>query len=124
MARKTTEIVTLSLRIREELRKRVAREAKRAKHSMNAEIIQRLEQSFEQGDIIKTIKEAADDLKTQAVRAGFIAGFNSDRDKPLLESFKDDARRSGLFKDDAQALKAFKDAGFDPDKSHGEEDKS
>ena len=57
MARKITEIVTLSLRIREELRKRVEREAKRADRSMNAEIVHRLEQSFEHQDIIKAIKE-------------------------------------------------------------------
>jgi hypothetical protein len=57
MARKNTEIVTLSLRIREELRKRVEREAKRADRSMNAEIAHRLEQSFEHQDIITAIKE-------------------------------------------------------------------
>jgi Arc-like DNA binding domain len=68
MARKTTEIVSLSLRIREELRKRLEREAKRADRSMNAEIVHRLEQSFQQEDIIKTIKEVIGDLKKAALR--------------------------------------------------------
>ena len=49
MARKTTEPVTLSLRIREELRKRVEREAKRADRSMNAEIIQGLSNRSSRG---------------------------------------------------------------------------
>jgi hypothetical protein len=79
MARKTTEIVTLSLRIREELRKRVEREAKRADRSMNAEIIYRLEQSFEQGDIIEAIKEA---VGSPAFLAGLRDGLALNLDKP------------------------------------------
>jgi len=47
MARKPTDIVSLSLRIREGLRRRLAREAKNRNQSLNAEIADRLDQSFQ-----------------------------------------------------------------------------
>src|SRR5262249_44686744 len=47
MARKPTDIVSLSLRIREGLRRRLAREAKNRNESLNAEIVERLDQSFQ-----------------------------------------------------------------------------
>ena len=123
MVRKSQELRPVMTRIPEGLRSKLAREGKKNGRSMNAEIVYRLEQSFEQEDILKTIKEAADDLKTEAAQAGFLAGLNSDRDAPPLESFKNDARRSGLFKDDAQIAVAFKRAfrelGIDPDKKEG-----
>jgi hypothetical protein len=46
MAKKSTEIVPTMLRIREDLRKRLEREAKKRDHSLNAEMVERLEQSF------------------------------------------------------------------------------
>jgi hypothetical protein len=46
MAKKSTEIVPTMLRIREDLRKRLEREAKKKDHSLNAEMVDRLEQSF------------------------------------------------------------------------------
>jgi hypothetical protein len=46
MAKKSTEIVPTMLRIREDLRKRLEREAKKKDHSLNAEMVERLEQSF------------------------------------------------------------------------------
>jgi hypothetical protein len=120
-------IVQVKFRLRKDILRQLERSAKACDRSVNAEIAHRLEQSFEQEDIITTIKEAADNLKNEAARAGFIAGFNSDRDAPLLESFKADARRSGLFKDDAQIVAAFKrefkELGIDPNKPKGEEDK-
>jgi predicted transcriptional regulator len=64
MARKPTAIVTLSLRIREELRRRVEQSAKAHQHSMNAEIIERLEASFHHQD------QAADRAAVAAAAAG------------------------------------------------------
>src|SRR6266700_5718741 len=46
MAKKSTAIVPTMLRIREDLRKRLEREAKKKDHSLNAEMVERLEQSF------------------------------------------------------------------------------
>jgi hypothetical protein len=46
VAKKSTEIVPTMLRIREDLRKRLEREAKKRDHSLNAEMAERLEQSF------------------------------------------------------------------------------
>ena len=46
MAKKSTAIVPTMLRMREDLRKRLEREAKKKDHSLNAEMVQRLEQSF------------------------------------------------------------------------------
>jgi hypothetical protein len=46
MAKKSTAIVPTMLRIREDLRKRLEREAKKKDHSLNAEMASRLEQSF------------------------------------------------------------------------------
>jgi hypothetical protein len=46
MAKKATAIVPTMLRMREELRKRLEREAKRNARSLNSEMVGRLEQSF------------------------------------------------------------------------------
>jgi hypothetical protein len=46
MAKKSTAIVPTMLRMREDLRKRLDREAKKREHSLNAEMVERLEQSF------------------------------------------------------------------------------
>ena len=46
MAKKSTAIVPTMLRIREDLRKRLEREAKKRDHSLNAEMVERLEKSF------------------------------------------------------------------------------
>jgi hypothetical protein len=46
MAKKATAIVPTMLRMREDLRQRLEREAKKKDHSLNAEMVQRLEQSF------------------------------------------------------------------------------
>ena len=46
MTKRPTDIVPTMLRIREELRKRIEREAKKRDHSLNAEMVDRLERSF------------------------------------------------------------------------------
>ena len=113
--RKSQELRPVMTRIPEGLRSKLAREGKKNGRSMNAEIVYRLEQSFEQGDIIEAVREE--------ISSGFAAGF---RDAPQPATFKDDARRAG-FKVDARMVAAFKhalrDAGIDPDKTE-EEDKS
>ena len=55
MTKKPTEIVPTMLRIREDLRKRLEREAKKRDHSLNAEMVERLEASF-----VKDAKELRD----------------------------------------------------------------
>jgi len=50
MARKTTDTVQLKLRFSEALRRRLEREARRQEHSLNGEIINRLEQSFRKSE--------------------------------------------------------------------------
>ena len=55
MARKLTDTVKLQVRLSERLRRRLERAAERNECSMNAEIIKRLERSFEQVDEIEKI---------------------------------------------------------------------
>ena len=55
MARKRTDTIKLQLRLSERLRRRIERAAAALECSMNAEIIKRLEQSFEQVDKIEEI---------------------------------------------------------------------
>ena len=50
MSRKPSETVQLKLRFPEKLRQRIESAAARNKHSMNAEIVHRLEQSFQKDD--------------------------------------------------------------------------
>jgi hypothetical protein len=57
MARKPTETIALSLRVREELRRRLEREAKKQNHSLNAEIVHRLQRSLERDQGIE-VEEA------------------------------------------------------------------
>ena len=61
--RRKTEIVQVNLRLREELRCRLAKEAERYGRSFNAELVHRLEQSF-----------VAEEL-TDTVLKGIAAGF-------------------------------------------------
>src|SRR5262249_21055487 len=50
MARKLSDTVQLKLRFSEALRRRLEREARRQEHSLNGEIINRLEQSFQKSE--------------------------------------------------------------------------
>jgi arylsulfatase A-like enzyme len=58
MARKPTDGVQLKLRFSEALRRRLEREAKRQERSMNAEIIHRIEQSFQKEDSMEQARRA------------------------------------------------------------------
>jgi Arc-like DNA binding domain len=62
VTRKPTDLVQLKLRFDERLRRRIERAAERHECSMNAEIIKRLEQSFEQIDEIEKIFGGADEF--------------------------------------------------------------
>jgi hypothetical protein len=108
MARKTTEIVTLSLRIREELRKRIEREAKRADRSMNAEIVHRLELSFQQGDMLAWLEDWASDQIAKRLPS-------SEEQTSLAEL--------GFTREERLARAAQRRAGIDPDKPKGEDSK-
>jgi hypothetical protein len=74
MAKKSTAIVPTMLRMREDLRKRLEREAKKKDHSLNAEMVQRLEQSFVDDEqnkrevaIIRMMMES-DDISVELMR--------------------------------------------------------
>jgi HicB family len=69
MARKATDIVPIMLRIREDLRRRLEREATRHKVSLNREMQMRLEDSFEI-DARRSNESVAADLETNALRLG------------------------------------------------------
>jgi hypothetical protein len=78
VARKPTDEVQLKLRFDERLRRRIAKEAERNDRSMNAEIIHRLEQSFQQEDrrgerqemVAEIVKEAIARLQAEDQRKG------------------------------------------------------
>jgi Arc-like DNA binding domain len=64
MTRKPTEIVHLKLRFEEKLRRRLERAAESKGHSMNTEIIERLEHSFQAKSIEDVVKAAmAEEIK-------------------------------------------------------------
>jgi plasmid stability protein len=66
MARKQADMVGLHLRFSEGLRRRLEREAARHDRSMNAEIIDRLEQSFHVPDqATATAKKVIEMMKTE-----------------------------------------------------------
>jgi hypothetical protein len=86
--RKPTDSAQLKLRLREELRKRLEREAKKADHSLNTEMVRRLEQSFEHADL-KSLQQALDGLLARQARQGRVfAGWieNELRAKGLSEA--------------------------------------
>jgi hypothetical protein len=64
MARKSTETVALTLRIREELRRKLERAAERNDVSLNNEMASRLEQSF-QKEVEADLAAQIQDLRTE-----------------------------------------------------------
>jgi hypothetical protein len=67
---KEAEILQVNLRLRQDMRRRIMRAAKKAKRSFNAEIVARLERSFD--------REHADDLleRAKANRLNMIELYN------------------------------------------------
>jgi hypothetical protein len=74
-------IVQVKFRLRKDILRQLERSAKACDRSVNAEIAHRLEQSFQQEDTTKTIKEAAQAGAAAAIKDARWF-FNSDRDKP------------------------------------------
>jgi len=72
MVRKSQELRPVMTRIPEGLRRRLEREAEQNRRSMNAEIIKRLERSFEQVDKIEEIFGGADKFALFQMLAGAI----------------------------------------------------
>ena len=67
MARKPSDTVQLKLRFPEKLRLRIEAAAARNEHSMNAEIVQRLEQSFAKEDQAGLMQRVATAAATATV---------------------------------------------------------
>jgi hypothetical protein len=67
MIRKQSETVQLKLRFPEKLRKRIESAADKNQHSMNAEIVHRLEQSFQKEDQTALQSELAEAAATSAI---------------------------------------------------------
>jgi chromosome segregation ATPase len=64
MKRKKTDTVQLSkIRMREELRQKLARDAERNAKTLNGEIVDRLENSYEADERVKALREQANDLR-------------------------------------------------------------
>jgi hypothetical protein len=68
MARTDLEIVQLKLRFSEKLRARIEKAAGRHDRSMNAEIVHRLEKSFENEDQASLMEKTARDIASAIVR--------------------------------------------------------
>ncbi len=68
LAEKPGDIVQPNLQIREELRQRLEREARKNQLSLNKEMIRRLEASFE-ADAMKSIEQIAAELQKSWSRA-------------------------------------------------------
>ena len=66
MRRKPSETVQLKLRFPERLRVRIEAEAKKNDRSMNAEIVHRLEQSFQRDDSVALVKTVASEAAQAA----------------------------------------------------------
>ncbi len=66
--RKKTDVVTLHLRLREELRAQLAREADKKKTSINAEIVRRLEDSFRGDDLVETVRSTIQTTFNETIR--------------------------------------------------------
>jgi hypothetical protein len=62
LRRKRTDIVQPRLRLREDLRRKLEREAARKKHSLNAEMVHRLEMSFTT-DLVERLTEGITELE-------------------------------------------------------------
>jgi len=67
MSRKPSETVQLKLRFPEKLRQRIESAAARNERSMNAEIVRRLEQSFQKEDLLANQATLAEAAATTAV---------------------------------------------------------
>jgi hypothetical protein len=90
-ARKATELVPTMLRIRESLRKKLERSAKSNDVSINQEISDRLEVSFNRDDILTEIRASLGDLK-RAMKEMQEQQFEKFRQQ-MLEEMRADAEQ-------------------------------
>jgi hypothetical protein len=85
VARKKTDVVQLSkIRMREELRRKLARDAARKGSTLNGEIVDRLEKSYQVDDRVELVKQFAHGLVPNFADPG-----NSffGRERPLMDSW-------------------------------------
>ena len=77
--RRKTEIVQVNLRLREDLRRRLAKEAEKSGYSFNQELVRRLEQSFSPTvDELLVLAEAVlKGIRAEAEKEGAITGASS-----------------------------------------------
>jgi hypothetical protein len=104
MARKPTDEVQLKLRFEERLRRRLERAAESNNRSMNAEIIHRLEESFQRVDTAKLIQETATATAVRVHEMHFGPGEPStptDTDETVMAVGS--LRTAGLRRDRAKA---------------------
>jgi hypothetical protein len=82
VSRKPTEVVQVNLRIKESLRRRLERAAMASGSSLNAEMIERLEKSFQNEDLrpkLDNLTEIIHAITAKHAREGrVLAGFISD----------------------------------------------
>jgi len=87
VARRPTDIVHLKLRLPEHLRRRIEAAAVKGKTSMNSEIIERLEQTFQKEDSIARERRIAEEAASLAAKG--VTGTVEQRLTEILD------RRSG-----------------------------
>jgi hypothetical protein len=62
MARKLTDTIQLKVRFDERLRRRIEKAAEQNKHTMNAEIVARLELSFQREDMREIVQKTVGEI--------------------------------------------------------------
>ena len=88
MPRKRTETVNFTLRMREDLRRRLAQIAKKEDRSLNEEIVRRLEQSFSTEDVVQAVEDGYRKMRDEA--------------RSELEKLRAEAERAAIAKAEAE----------------------
>jgi len=102
MRRKKTDTVQLSkVRMREELRQKLVRDAERGAKTLNSEIVERLEKSYEQDERIKSLQERLQEIRQahEETRAAILherdrLSEQSAQNMQEITRFREEARRS------------------------------
>jgi hypothetical protein len=101
--REKTAVVGLTLRLREDLRRRLAKEAEKADRSLNQEVIDRLEESFRKntaegvlGETIHLLTEMRAEHQLERMQWETFRKFgNSEIQDMTWEEFQDRAKAKG-----------------------------
>jgi hypothetical protein len=105
MKRKKTATVQLSkIRMREELRQKLVRDAERGAKTLNGEIVERLEKSYEQQERLQEIRQAHEELVAAAFREGDRRSEQSAQNVQALFRLRQEASQS--IKEYEEELKA------------------